>query len=813
MSRRLTPGSTLENLRREAKRWLKALRAGDAEARARFERGHPEAPSQPTLRDVQHALAREHDLRGWTDLKRAVDAIGRSGSRQGALLSLMRAAAAGATAEVLAVLDAHPGIVNERAALEGRSGLRSALHYAGSHAATVAALLERGADPDMRDEGDDATPLHSAAERGDMAVVRLLIEHGADPNVRDGKRCSPPAGWADDAGHDDVRDQILAARIDPFQAIDFDRPDRIVDIVRQSPWLLTKRFGKAVSCAPRPEQWWPEAWQTPLVWAVVREKAGCVRALLEQGAPQIRLPDGRPLLEMARQRGRSEIVALLEQHRRIEETHEGRVRWFVKNACPDHDIRGPNAHAMARNTARRMLRDHPEIAYDSFHTALICGDIAEVARALAERPGLASEKGGPKGWEPLLYACFTRLPSHAASTDNAIALARLLLDAGADPNAYFMAGDSRYTPLVGAIGEGEEDRPAHPRRDELVRLLLERGAEPYDRQVLYNIHFHGNVLWFLELIHEHSLRLGRAADWRDAEWHMLDMGGYGTGARYLLEIAVHRNDVALAEWLLAHGANPDAAPARDARMPQRSMVEEALRLGHDAVADALLRSGATRTDTPVTGEDALVAACLRGDVERVRALAAEHPDSLRSAKVITAAARRDRTDAVALLLDLGVPIEIENERKQRPLHAAAWGNALNVAQLLIARGAEIDPREAEWGNTPLDFAVYGQLPDMIALLSRHSRDVWNLVHVGAVERTRAVLRETPEAARLVTKQGQTPLTWLPDDERAAAAIAHLFLAHGADASIRDDTGFTAADHASRRGLREAADILRAAEDT
>ena len=169
---------------------------------------------------------------------------------------------------------------------------------------------------------------------------------------------------------------------------------------------------------------------------------------------------------------------------------------------------------------------------------------SEVERLLAERPQLASEKSsvtasdrsgpgnagdlfrdiGPKGWEPLLYLCFTRLPL-AATNDNAVAIARALLDAGADPNAWFMAGGSRYTPLVGVIGEGEEDRPPHPQRDALVRLLLDRGAEPYDIQVVYNTHFRGDVLWLLKLIHEYSVKAGRAADWDDPEWSMLDMGG------------------------------------------------------------------------------------------------------------------------------------------------------------------------------------------------------------------------------------------------------------------------------------------------
>ena len=65
--------STLENLRKSARRWLKALRADDADAHARLKRADPNAPSNPALRDVQHALAREHGHKSWIDLRRALD--------------------------------------------------------------------------------------------------------------------------------------------------------------------------------------------------------------------------------------------------------------------------------------------------------------------------------------------------------------------------------------------------------------------------------------------------------------------------------------------------------------------------------------------------------------------------------------------------------------------------------------------------------------------------------------------------------------------------------------------------------------------
>ncbi len=62
---------TLESLKKEARQWLAAIRAGAAEARARFARALPAGPAHPTLRDVQLALARLHGFPGWTALKRA----------------------------------------------------------------------------------------------------------------------------------------------------------------------------------------------------------------------------------------------------------------------------------------------------------------------------------------------------------------------------------------------------------------------------------------------------------------------------------------------------------------------------------------------------------------------------------------------------------------------------------------------------------------------------------------------------------------------------------------------------------------------
>ncbi|HXS96080.1 MAG TPA: hypothetical protein VN736_15850 [Candidatus Limnocylindrales bacterium] len=78
MQRKLTSATTLDNLKREARRWLKALRIPEPRARERFEQAYPKHDGTPVLRDVQHALAREYGFENWKELKEALQQAARS---------------------------------------------------------------------------------------------------------------------------------------------------------------------------------------------------------------------------------------------------------------------------------------------------------------------------------------------------------------------------------------------------------------------------------------------------------------------------------------------------------------------------------------------------------------------------------------------------------------------------------------------------------------------------------------------------------------------------------------------------------------
>ena len=477
-----------------------------------------------------------------------------------------------------------------------------------------------------------------------------------------------------------------------------------------------------------------------------------------------------------------------------------RVSTFLEFACWDHHTHGAGDHRMHDRAAQRHLAQHPDIARHDLYCAIVCGQLTEVRRILDTHPEAATEAGGARGWSPILYLSYTRF-SHQATFDNAIEIGRLLLDRGADPNDFYMAGDSEYSALVGAAGEGEQDSPRQPYAEALYRLLLEHGAGPYDIQVLYNTHFSGDMLWWLEPTYDRAVATGRKTDWDDPAWPMLGMGGYGPGGYFVLKSAIDKDNDALAEWALAHGASPDIRTSAHPKFhPKYSLLDHAILIGNARIADRLRRHGATSAGSPLEPDQEFAAASLRLDRPALETLVARHPEFLRSHQAMFEAAKRDRPDAIALLLDLGVPLEVSDRSGSRALHHAAASNALRAAAYLIERGAEVDPRETAWDATPIGWAAHGDNVEMLDFLSRHSRNVWTLAFRGYVDRLRDVLRENPDLAKQTTREGITPLWWLPDDEDKAMEIVELLLAAGADPAQRSVKGGTAAAWARQRGM-------------
>jgi ankyrin repeat protein len=91
----------------------------------------------------------------------------------------------------------------------------NAFVYACMHGHVEAAglLLEKGAAIDAIPGGFDfaGTGLHYAAHNGHRAMVEFVLERGADPNIKDTKVNSDAAGWAEHAGHTEIAERLRRA--------------------------------------------------------------------------------------------------------------------------------------------------------------------------------------------------------------------------------------------------------------------------------------------------------------------------------------------------------------------------------------------------------------------------------------------------------------------------------------------------------------------------------------------------------------------------------------------------------------------------
>lgn len=102
--------------------------------------------------------------------------------------------------------------------------------------------------------------------------------------------------------------------------------------------------------------------------------------------------------------------------------------------------------------AADLLADSPALVDRSIVVAAVAGDAEAVLRHLRADPSAVDRDGGPFRWVPLLYVVYSRMPQH-----DPVATARVLLDAGADPDSgYLWQGlPTAFTALTGVFGEGE----------------------------------------------------------------------------------------------------------------------------------------------------------------------------------------------------------------------------------------------------------------------------------------------------------------------------------------------------------------------
>jgi ankyrin repeat protein len=479
---------------------------------------------------------------------------------------------------------------------------------------------------------------------------------------------------------------------------------------------------------------------------------------------------------------------------------------FIRLACLTYG----EWHRSNPAKARRLLEEHPELPAVSIYTAAATGDVA-AARAIIEGdPSLVNAKGGPLGWEPLLYACYSRLdgtdPNHST-----LEVARLLLAHGANPNAGFLWGATYvFTALTGAFGEGEDgiNQLPHPHRDALAKLLLDAGADPNDGQTLYNRHFRENDDHLTLLL---SYGLGQD---KGGPWFKRLADRAQSPVRLLIEelwSAAKNNRPRRVKLLVEHGVDVNTPGLRTGRTP----YEEALRAGNDAIAEYLLQNGATKIELDPVETFAL--ACIAGRREDARARLAEDPALLEKlghhgrAHLIHRAVEANQRDGVRLIAELGVDVNgmIPNTGLATSvLHGASIGGNLEMVKLLLELGGDLNLRDPSYHATPIAWAAHSQQQHVIQYLLPFAT-IFDAVQCGGVERAATLLHQDPSLATSTDEGGNPLVFYLHPELTCIEEMIQLLAAHGADLNARTKAGKTLLDRALARGWTDFANVLRA----
>jgi ankyrin repeat protein len=386
---------------------------------------------------------------------------------------------------------------------------------------------------------------------------------------------------------------------------------------------------------------------------------------------------------------------------------------FLVLACLTHGDNDEDDPARWREAAE-LLTTHPELTSASPHAAAAAGDVEALRRHLDAEPSSARREGGPHQWEPLLYLAYAAVDDGRPGCSH-VEAARLLLDAGADPDAgYLWEGlPSPYTALTGALSSNHKDALA------LGRLILERGANANDSQALYELGFIGDDPAPIELLFEFGLGRGDGG-----VWHRRLAPRHPTPSQLVEEELVK---AASSDWprragvVLAHPVDIHGTGDNHPIFEGRGAYELALVNGSAEVVAAIEEAKGGRL--PHDAELDLLGAAIRADHASVDRLRATDPDIVRRAKErrphqVSVAADRDRLAAVKLLVELGFDVNASWRwpHDQTALHGAAFNGNLEMVRYLVANGADPKREDCSFHATPRGWAEHNDQTAVVEYL-------------------------------------------------------------------------------------------------
>lgn len=373
--------------------------------------------------------------------------------------------------------------------------------------------------------------------------------------------------------------------------------------------------------------------------------------------------------------------------------------------------------------AKRLLELDPSLPEANVYAACAALDPVALethfAAHLAAQPKLAKKKGGAKKWPPILYAAWSSfLPQRQ---EDGVQVLQLLLERGADPKSSWK--NKQYRCKESALYGCVDANCAAA-----ARVLLEAGADPNDGESLYHACEKENLL-MLETLGDYDLNerdisycIKHAMDYR---WHAGIMWFLSQGAdpnavhpaarETSLHWAIKRNcSRETIHELLVRGADPNCRTKRGKSaylgIKGYTCVDFAQRLGRQDVVELLRSHGGKSSDHSLVDE--FVIACASADRGRAEEILRQDsgvrdrvdPDDQR---LVTHVAQMKNWEGVKLMVEHGWSPEAEGGwMEASPLSwAICFGEPLMV-DFLLQHGASPTKDVGGFCRTPLHTSMY-----------------------------------------------------------------------------------------------------------
>ncbi len=390
-----------------------------------------------------------------------------------------------------------------------------------------------------------------------------------------------------------------------------------------------------------------------------------------------------------------------------------------------------------RDEAAALLTDNPDLSSESIWSAACAGNIARLRELIKKDAEAVRAKGGPFEWEPLLYACYSRLPD--ADT---LGAARVLLELGADAKAYHMwGGNTRFTALTGVLGWGKRgpiNQSPHPHWQEFARLLLEKGADPNDCQALYN-HMRNPDPEPLRIMIDHGLDGSQRTYYGET----LEADAPQTLSA-ILETCLPRFYTEKAALCIDNGAD---LSQQVNGMPLQKACALA---GYTELTTHLKTKGVS--PEPLNELESFAAAVLAGDTAAADTRCDADPSLVKRIfdlddEILHKPAAANRLKALQTAIDLG--LDPNHFSYNTALHEAADKGQIEAAKLPIANGAKISQRDHWYGGTVIDWARdAGHLELVDHLATYDSLNIFDAIAVNRLDLIRKIVTEDPAQLRL-----------------------------------------------------------------